>query len=113
MNDMAHVLTCPCCQGARRSPWFVTATDGCGVQMMDCAVCAGSGTVSVDHDERVAEGKKFREDRTSRRATFRQEATRLSCGVPDIADIEHGREPRTEAGRLALERRRREMRTKA
>lgn len=103
-------MTCPSCKGAKGGHGFVCGAKGGDVRWLPCSVCGGSGEVTEERAVRIQEGTAFRLDRAvSRGKTLREEAARLGVDMVELSAIEQGHDPRTEAGRLALEQRRAEM----
>lgn len=103
------MLTCPSCNGAGGGEGFICGESSGGYGSIPCSVCKGAGTVTLDTATKYTLGRKMSEERQGRDLSLREEAKRLGISVIDLSDIEHGREPKTDAGRAALERRTEEM----
>lgn len=56
-----------------------------------CKRCGTTGRVTPAEAERVADGRRRREDRVARGLSLRQEAERLGLTAEALSDIEHAR----------------------
>lgn len=96
---------CPRCNGQKGGKAFMCGPGSCGLAWADCSTCKGSGEVTDIGLLRIKQADKMAADRRQRRATLREEAARLGCGLGEWSRIEHGRKPETLAGALALAKR--------
>jgi hypothetical protein len=104
------MTTCPDCNGKKGGNAFVCGPNVSGYRWVDCSVCKGTGQVDEAHSDRWHFGRRmWRERIQERRATLRTEATRLGVSVVEWSQIENGAEPKTNAGRAALARRKAEL----
>lgn len=103
------MITCPSCIGNGNSEGFACGPAGGRYTTLPCSVCKGAGKVSLETASHYTLGRAMAKERQGRDMSLREEAKRLGIGVVDLSDIEHGREPRTEAGKAALEKRTEEM----
>ena len=103
------MVTCPSCIGQGNSEGFACGPAGGRYTTLPCSVCKGAGSVSIDTASRYTLGRAMAKERNARDMSLREEAKRLGVSVVDLSDIEHGRELKTDAGRVALERRTEEM----
>lgn len=105
-------MICPKCEGRKGGDAFVCGRNVGGIRWMTCSTCKGTGEITDEQNDRIQEGRAFAVERMDRRQTVRKEAERLGCSVVEVSDIEHGREPQSEAGKKALLKRRAEMAAK-
>jgi hypothetical protein len=82
---------CPFCNGAKVIAGIGCGKDGCRVMEVACFDCKGTGQMTEEQLERVAEGRRRQRDRMSRDMTLREEAKRLGISARELSDIEHGR----------------------
>ena len=102
-------MICPKCEGRKGGIAFVCGGVKSGPQWMPCFTCKGAGEITEAQNELLLLGEAIRKDRMVRDRTAREESTRLKIAFLEYNDIEHGREPRTQAGRDAFELRRKEL----
>lgn len=103
-------MTCPDCNGEKGGNAFACGPSGSGYRWVDCSICKGTGQVTEAHAERYEFGRRMWSERIQERCiTLRSEAHRLGVPVVEWSQIEHGAEPKSEAGRAALARRKTEL----
>lgn len=103
------MITCPSCNEKGGGEGFMCGPAGDRFGWIPCSFCNSSGQVTEEAADRYEFGKKMAKDRRERRIASRLEADRLEVEWSEWTRIEGGREPETEAGRAALEKRRKEM----
>lgn len=96
------MVTCPHCNGRGYTEGF--ACPG-GYRQFPCENCGTTGQVADEYIAQYEQAKKIRAERRERHATIREEALRLGCSLSEVADIEHGRTPKTDAGHAAWAKR--------
>lgn len=99
------MITCPSCNGAGGGEGFTCGPGNCGYGFIPCSFCKQSGQVSEDAAKRYKFAKTMAKERRERRTSSREEAARLGVEWGEWTRIENGREPETEVGRVALEKR--------
>ena len=96
-------MICPHCQGSKQTgPAFISSTRGHYMGRLPCPTCRATGRISQEHAGRIEIGRRMCEERRGRRATLREEGTRLGVDFPEWSRIEAGHFPETEAGEDAL-----------
>ena len=90
------MITCPFRKGEKRLFGFVDRWGDAGNRIgqsgwMDCHICNGHGEITDDHAERIAEGKRIREERFARGETLIMAAANLGISVSQLSALEHGR----------------------
>ncbi len=87
-------MTCPHCNGTKQNFVHVSYSDGTGGwKWVECHTCNGVGEITAEHMERIAEGKRMREDRRARHMSLQAEAERLGITVVELSHRELGRMP--------------------
>lgn len=84
------MITCELCEGRGWYDAFLNRGGRCELDSVQCHRCKGSGSVSAEVAERLAQGRRLREDRISRGLTVRQEAARLGITAVALGEIERG-----------------------
>lgn len=100
------MVTCPHCSGKGFTEGFVCPG---GYRQFPCENCQSTGQVAEEYIAQYELARRIRVERISRDLSAREEAARLGCSVHDVIDLEHGREPKTDAGRAAWAKRLEEM----
>lgn len=103
------MIDCPSCNGRGGGEGFTCGPGNCGYGFIPCSFCKKSGQVTEEAAERYRFAKVMAKERRDRRVASRQEAERLGVNWPEWTRIESGHEPETDAGRLALEKRIKEI----
>lgn len=85
-------MKCPTCQGEGKVNGIGCGPGGCRPVIIRCYDCSGVGTVSDDFAERRASGESRRQERLSRGASLREEATRLNISPQVLSRLERGLE---------------------
>lgn len=92
---VVEMTTCPSCKGGRTSLAMIDGyRDGKRfgeMRELACLTCNGKGSIPVEHQERIARGRRMRDDRVARGMSLREDAKRLGISPPELSDIEHGR----------------------
>lgn len=93
MSITTEDIRCPACKGRKQS--YVHLNYGGAKpgewRFVDCRLCDGAGTITPEHAERVARGKRIAADRKARLRTLDQEAKALGCLVVELSKVEMGR----------------------
>jgi hypothetical protein len=85
-------VTCPSCSGKKQSLCHINRGDKPHTwEMVDCYTCGGVGSLTPEHADRYAEGRRRTADRRARLMTLRDEAKRLGITPKELSDIEFGR----------------------
>ena len=84
-------VLCPHCIGAGRSGFIACGPQGAHSGVQFCRTCEGTGHVSAELAERIAEGRRWRQDRIDRRLSQREEAERLGISPVELSKLENVR----------------------
>lgn len=88
-------LICPSCGGKGQTLCHVDGSrDGQPfgeTRLMACSTCDGRKEITSEHQMRIIEGERRRDDRKARLMSLREEAKRLGISPVELADIEWGR----------------------
>jgi hypothetical protein len=92
-------MKCPHCQGEGSGVAVFCGRQGgadggsfCHTRRLTCSTCEGRCEISEEHAERIAAGRRLREDRVARRMSQREEAERLGITPQELSRREQGRE---------------------
>lgn len=92
---VVEMTICPSCKGKRPSLAMVDGyRDGKRfgeMRELACLTCNGKGSITAEHLERIAQGRRMRDDRVARGISLREEAKRLGISPAELSDREHGR----------------------
>ncbi len=91
MTDEKLPVPCTRCGGRGWFDAVVNRGGCCEFDSVDCDLCAGTGRISEVLAERIAAGRRRRDDRVARGLTVRQEAARLGITAVQLGQIERGR----------------------
>ena len=83
-------MICPSCKGSGKLRGFVTRSEGCSLEEIQCRVCLGNGAVPEDFAFRLAEGERIRRERLDAGMTMREAAAARGLKVTEYSDLERG-----------------------
>lgn len=90
-------MKCPVCGGEGSGVAIVCGRQGgpdggsfCRQRRLECHTCEGTGTISEERLERIAAGRRLRNDRVSRGVSQREEAARLGITPQELSRREQG-----------------------
>ena len=91
MTDPDAPIPCPECSGSGLVTVMWRGFPASVADAAECSCCRGSGTITLAHARRLADGKAMRQARIAAGKSLREAAREAGITARDLADIEWGR----------------------